>query len=70
MKDYIYRRLRRSSDRVRKNDPNITAEDREAILAILRETKPGLPDYWNALDSVSRSIEACVKGGFLQVELV
>jgi hypothetical protein len=24
----------------------ITAEDRRAILEILRETKPSLPDYW------------------------
>ena len=25
-----------------------TPEERKAILEILRETKPGLPDYWRA----------------------
>ena len=27
---------------------NLTAEDRRAILEIVRETKPGLPSYWAA----------------------
>ena len=31
-----------------KDDPRLDAKDREAILEILRETKPDLPDYWRA----------------------
>ena len=27
---------------------HLSAADRAAVLAILRETKPGLPDYWRA----------------------
>ena len=27
----------------------LTAEDRTAILEILRETKPNLPDYWKSV---------------------
>jgi hypothetical protein len=31
----------------------ISSEDRQAILEILRETKPNLPDYWRAKTAVS-----------------
>jgi hypothetical protein len=27
-------------------EPQVAPEDRQAILEILRETKPNLPDYW------------------------
>jgi hypothetical protein len=48
VKDYVYRRLwdllnGRSTG---KDDPQLASEDRDAILEILRETKPDLPDYW------------------------
>ncbi len=50
VKDYIYRRLWEILDGRRngKDDPHLAAEDRAAILDILRETKPDLPDYWKA----------------------
>jgi hypothetical protein len=31
---------------VQKGDPKLSAEDRRAIIEILRDTKPDLPDYW------------------------
>lgn len=34
-----------------KDDPRLAPNDREAILDILRETKPDLPDYWNPASS-------------------
>ncbi|HEX3315703.1 MAG TPA: hypothetical protein VHR72_12460 [Gemmataceae bacterium] len=48
MMDYIYRQLHfvltgRISGR---EYEHLSAEDRQAILEILRETKPDLPDYW------------------------
>ncbi|APW59928.1 hypothetical protein [Paludisphaera borealis] len=50
VKDYVYRRLwdilnGRGNG---KDDPQLASADREAILEILRETKPDLPDYWKA----------------------
>jgi hypothetical protein len=50
VKDHIYRRLWEilNGRGTGKDDPRQTAEDREAIVEILRETKPGLPDYWKA----------------------
>lgn len=56
VKDHIDRRLWEilSNQRTGKDDPHLTAEDREAIVEILRETKPGLPDYWKAPAPVSR----------------
>jgi len=50
VKDHVYRRLweiltARASG---KDDPHYSAEDRRAIVEILRETKPGLPDYWKS----------------------
>lgn len=47
MKEHIYRRLWEILDgRGTKDDPLLSQEDRTAIIEILRETKPGLPDYW------------------------
>jgi hypothetical protein len=49
VKQHVYRRLweilndRGSAE----NDPHLAAADRQSILEILRETKRGLPDYWN-----------------------
>jgi len=56
VKDHIYRRLWEilRNQGTRKDDPHLVAEDREAIIEILRETKPGLPDYWKAPVPVSR----------------
>ncbi len=50
VKEYIYQRLWDILDGrpAGKDDPVLAAADREAILAILRETKPDLPDYWRA----------------------
>jgi hypothetical protein len=50
VKDHIYRRLWDilNGRGTRKDDPRIAPEDRAAILDILRETKRGLPDYWDA----------------------
>jgi hypothetical protein len=48
VKDYIYQGLWDilTGKRQKKDDPQLSADDRKAILEILRETKPGLPDYW------------------------
>ena len=49
-KSYIYKRLwdilngRGEGE----DDPRLTPDDRKAILEILRDTKPDLPDYWKA----------------------
>jgi hypothetical protein len=53
VKDYIYQRLWDilNGKSTAKNDPVITADNRAAILSILRETKPGLPDYWREATS-------------------
>ncbi|WP_435011265.1 hypothetical protein P12x_002572 [Tundrisphaera lichenicola] len=59
VRDYVYRRLwehlgeSETGEEDRKSetgqeDPRLSAEDRRAIIEILRETKPGLPDYWKA----------------------
>ena len=50
VKDYVYKRLwdilnGRSND---EEDPQLASEDRRAILEILLDTKPDLPDYWKA----------------------
>jgi hypothetical protein len=50
LRDRVFRRLWEvltdsdSSEKFRHLSPG----DRQDILAILRETKPGLPDYWQA----------------------
>jgi hypothetical protein len=48
VKEHVYRRLWDvlNGGKLGKDGPELAAEDREAILAILRETKPDLPDYW------------------------
>jgi hypothetical protein len=48
VKAYVYRRLWDNlNDRdLQKDDPKLSAEDRRAIIEILRDTKPDLPDYW------------------------
>lgn len=50
VKDYVYKRLweilNGRSDG--KEEPQLASEDRQAILEILVETKPDLPDYWKA----------------------
>lgn len=48
VKDYVYKRLwemlnGQSTD---KDDPKIDPEDGQAVIEILRDTKPDLPDYW------------------------
>ena len=50
VKDHVYQRLWEilNGRGTGKDDPQLAAEDREAILEILRETKPDLPDYWKA----------------------
>lgn len=50
VKDYVYQRLWEilNGRGTKKDDPVLALEDREAILEILRETKPGLPDSWKA----------------------
>jgi hypothetical protein len=57
VKDYIYQRLWDvlNGRTVLKDDPQLAADDRRAILEILRETKPDLPDYWNAAASRASS---------------
>jgi hypothetical protein len=52
VKDYIYRRLWEilNGQGSGKDHPHLDAQDRRAIVGmILRETKPGLPDYWMVL---------------------
>jgi hypothetical protein len=47
VKIYIYQRLWTILDGgAGKDDPQLSAEDRAAIVEILRETKRDLPDYW------------------------
>jgi hypothetical protein len=48
VKNDIFRRLWEilNGRGTEKDAPQLAAEDREAILEILADTKPGLPDYW------------------------
>ncbi len=48
VKDPIYRRLWEVLSGQDKSDDfaHLSGEDRSAIREILRDTKPGLPDYW------------------------
>jgi hypothetical protein len=57
VKEYIYQRLWEilNGRATGKHDPEIAAGDREAILAILRETKSDLPDYWVAVSPLAPS---------------
>ena len=59
-KQEIYRRL---YDALAGNVPNnqmgaLTVQDRQAVLEILRDTKPGLPSYWTA-DAHAPAIPQC-----------
>ena len=56
VKDRVYRRLWEilGNQGTGKEHPHLATEDRRAIIEILRETKPGLPDYWKAPAPVSR----------------
>lgn len=56
VKDYIYQRLWDILDgrAAGKDDPRVSPEDGRAIVEILRETKPGLPDYWKVPSPVAR----------------
>jgi hypothetical protein len=49
-KDRVYRRLWEvlSGRDEKKEFQHLSAEDRQTIVEILRETKPGLPAYWRA----------------------
>lgn len=48
VKSYVYERLWEllNGKGSKKDDPQLAAADRQAILEILLETKPDLPDYW------------------------
>ncbi len=52
IKEYVFRRLyERLTDKVPEDaKANLTADQRTAILEILRETKADLPDYWRNLN--------------------
>ena len=56
VKDHIYRRLWEilSGQAAGEDVPQHSSDDRAAIIEILRETKPGLPDDWKALPRSSR----------------
>ena len=56
VKGYVYQRLREilSGRGAVKDDTRLTPEDCTAIVEILRETKPDLPDDWKALLPDSR----------------
>jgi hypothetical protein len=57
VKDHVYRRLWEilNGRGTGKDDPKIAEEDRIAIIEILRDTKPDLPDYWKAPTSALSS---------------
>jgi len=48
VKDYVYKRLWDvlSREDTSQDFAHLTAADRQAIVEILRDTKPGLPTYW------------------------
>ncbi len=50
VKDHVYRRLWEilNGQSTGKDDPQVDPEDSRAIIEILRDTKPDLPDYWKA----------------------
>jgi hypothetical protein len=50
VKNYIYQRMWEilTTGRTANGEPGLTSDLREAIVQILRETKPDLPDYWRA----------------------
>ncbi|HUE13178.1 MAG TPA: hypothetical protein VMR25_03335 [Planctomycetaceae bacterium] len=50
VKDYVYKRLWDvlSSEDTSKDFAHLTAADRQTIIEILRDTKPGLPGSWKS----------------------
>ncbi len=50
VKDYVYRRLwdTLTGPQADQEAPHLSADDRQAIVEILRETKDGLPEYWRS----------------------
>ena len=54
VKEYVYQRLWDvlGGRETGKGFAHLTEEDRRAILEILRETKPDLPDYWKGPSDV------------------
>ncbi len=56
VKVYVYQRLwdLLNGVRTKDDDPKLAAEDRAAILDILRATKPDLPAYWKAAGSLKK----------------
>ncbi len=56
VKTHVYQRLFDilNGQSTEKDDPPLAAEDRLAILEILRDTKPDLPDYWKATKTAAR----------------
>ncbi len=50
-RDYVLRRLWEVLTGIDQSQPfaHLTADDRAAVLAILRDTLPNLPDYWQAV---------------------
>jgi hypothetical protein len=55
VKHYVYKRLWDvlSSEDTSKDFAHLTAADRQAIVEILRDTKPGLPAYWKSATPAS-----------------
>jgi hypothetical protein len=58
-KDQVYRKLytaltspdsrgEPANEATQRKEPRLSAEDRQAILEIVRDTKPGIPAYWKA----------------------
>ena len=56
LREHVYRRIYdvlTGKDQSKKF-ARLSAEDRRAVLEIVRQTKPGLPAYWTALDASDR----------------
>ena len=66
VKEYVYHRLWEIlNGRGTANDaPHLAAEDREAIIEILQETKRDLPDEWECAGGVSLIADLTVRSGF------
>ncbi len=57
MRDYVWQRMGEilSGDDASPKYAHLTSEDREAIIEILRETMPGLPEHWGGKQAISLS---------------
>ena len=62
--DYVYRKLLSvlTGKETGKAFQTLTPEDRKAILEILLETKPGLPDYWRETSTDSALVKQHANG--------